>query len=227
MSTPIRSRASLLALVIPVTFAVSACFGSSTPTPAATTEPTAAATATPAPTVTPTPLVTPTANPTATTEPSESPSASPGASASPGTIDASICTGTAQNKDFFAAAATAEPWTVYCAVLPAGWSVTTGEYRLSSGGRLAIAYKGPSGATLAISEGAFCTSGVSSCSPRDSTIGDASFGDLPGTLVNVSGGFALYVGPGSTTAYQATGTGMDESAFRALASSLHKLVPQS
>ena len=233
MSTPIRSRATILAFTLPVALAVSACFGSSSPTPSATTEPTAAGTSTPAPTLEPTATTSPTATPAPneSAEPSGSAEASgsPSPSGSTGAIDTTACTGTAVNRDWFAGFAGAVSWDVYCAVLPSGWHVASGSdagtYSLRNGGQLVISYTNGSGAKLQLSEGAFCTSGASACSPRDSTIGDAAFGDLTGTLVNLSSGYALYVGPGSATAYQAVGTGIDEATFRSLTAAVHKLIP--
>ena len=90
----------------------------------------------------------------ATDEPSEEPTAEPTDEASPSAGPASACSGTAENKDFYAAAAAAVQWTVYCPVLPKGWFVVTGRYRLAGGGRLEISYRGPSGASFTLREGA-------------------------------------------------------------------------
>jgi hypothetical protein len=152
------------------------------------------------------------------------PSESPGASAEAG---ADACTGSAENRDFFAAGAEAFTWDVYCAVLPDGWFVDTGSFRLADGGRLEVSYKGPGGQRIEISEGAWCTTGASACSPRDHEIGPARFGDREGTLVTlgpaVADGFAVYVDPGAAPSWAISGKGMDVDAFEAIAAALHRV----
>jgi len=136
-----------------------------------------------------------TAEPTApatTDDPAESPSGDPGASASaepPGLADA--CSGSASNREFFTKAARAVAWPVLCGVLPKGWFVSSGSYRLANGGKLLISYRGPGGATIALSEGAFC-SVADGCVPAGTETGEATMGPLPGTLVGLNdGGFAI------------------------------------
>ena len=68
---------------------------------------------------------------------------------------AADCTGNADNRTFFAGVAAQVEWTVVCAVLPKHWFVSSGTFRLAKGGRLLISYKGPDGATLSLSEGAW------------------------------------------------------------------------
>ena len=99
-----------------------------------------------------------TAGPTA--EPSAPASADPSAS-EPGDAGSRTCSGSAENRDFFAAAAQAFTWDVYCAVLPAEWFVDTGSFRLADGGMLVVTYKGPGGARIELREGATCTTGGS------------------------------------------------------------------
>ena len=145
-------------------------------------------------------------------EPSSSASTVPGAAAA--------CSGSDKNRDFFRAAASALSWTVYCAVLPAGWFVDTGQYRQAGGGWVEIAYRGPGGARLELHEGAFCAEG-DGCVPSGTELGDAPFGDRTGTLVALDdGGFALVVDRGEKTSWLAIGTGMDEAAFRKIAAAL-------
>jgi hypothetical protein len=145
-------------------------------------------------------------------EPSSSASTEPGAAAA--------CSGSDKNRDFFRAAASALSWTVYCAVLPAGWFVDTGQYRQAGGGWVEIAYRGPGGARLELHEGAFCAEG-DGCVPPGTELGDAPFGDRTGTLVALDdGGFALVVDRGEKISWLATGTGMDEATFRKIAAAL-------
>jgi hypothetical protein len=178
-------------------------------------------------------VVQPTASPEASVPPaSEQPPASvePTAAASPppeasapassGPDSAAACSGTDKNREFFGAAAAAVQWTVYCAVLPTGWFVESGQYRGSSGGWVQIAYKGPGGARLELHEGAFC-SAADGCVPPGTDSGDAAFGDRTGTLVNLdSGGWAVVVDRGKSISWLAVGTGISEATFRRLAAAL-------
>jgi hypothetical protein len=190
-----------------------------TPTPEVTPTPTATATVaeasaivTPAPTATPTPA------------PSETPTPSAAASSV-----ASACTGTAEHQAFFVEAANKLPFDVYCAALPAGWFFQDAAYAQANGGKLTIDYKGPGGATLAISEGAFCTVSVAACSPHASIRGTASFGDKPGmldVLTTPPDVLVVYVSPGTKAAYQISGTNLTQARFVALAAVMTK-VPKS
>jgi hypothetical protein len=105
-------------------------------------------------------------------------------------------------------------------VLPRGWFVGTGEYRLRDGGYLAITYEGPGEAQLALQEGAVCTA-TDDCMPEGVAIGEASFGDRTGSLVDLGDGqLALVVDRGAPTSWIATGAGIEESLFRELAAAL-------
>jgi hypothetical protein len=221
----------LVPLALVLAIAVAGCGSTSTASPAASqsssTKPGASAAPgesptgpdeSTAPTTEPSDTSAPTAKPTA--EPSVEPSVPP---AGDGGADA--CSGSAENRDFFAAAAQAFSWDVYCAVLPADWFVDAGSFRLADGGTLVISYKGPGGERIELQEGAFCTAGGSACSPRDHDLGSAPFGDRPGELVSLgpdaSDGFAIYVDPGAAPSWAITGTGMDRAAFEAIAAALH------
>lgn len=145
-------------------------------------------------------------------DPSASPSAGPG--------PAGACSGSAENRDFYRAAASALSWTVYCAVLPAGWFVDSGQYRQAAGGSVQIAYRGPGGAHLELHEGAFCTAS-DGCVPPGTESGEAPFGDKTGTFVALDGGgFAVVVGRGEKISWLAVGTGMDEATFRGIVGAL-------
>ena len=142
-----------------------------------------------------------------TTGPSESPSGS--ADIGP----AAACTGTDDNKAFFVDAAAAVDWTVLCAVLPSKWFVSEGSRRGGGGGRLTISYKGPNGATLTLSEGAWCTD-PSTCVPAGTEVGPAKLGPMDGTLLRLdAGGFAIVVDQGEAISwmFQTSGIGKTKS----------------
>jgi hypothetical protein len=118
---------------------------------------------------------------------------------------------------------------VYCAVLPTGWFLQTAAYELPNGGKITISYKGPGGATLAVSEGAFCTTSEAACSPHASIRGTASFGDKPGmldVLTTPPDVLIVYVNPGTAQAYSIQGNNLTQAKFVAIAAALVK-VPKS
>jgi hypothetical protein len=201
-----------------------ACLPSETSTPAATSpapspSDSAAATEPPASAEPTTPPVSDAPTPSIVVIDSPPP-VEPSASASVGPGPAGACSGSDENRDFFRAAASALSWTVYCAVLPAGWFVDSGQYRQASGGWVQIAYRGPGGARLEIHEGAFCTAS-DGCVPSGTEAGDAPFGDKTGTFVALDdGGSAVVVDRGEKISWLAVGTGLDEAAFRAIAGAL-------
>jgi hypothetical protein len=156
------------------------------------------------------PTATPTEASPATTEPAPSAALEPAAD----------CTGTAENRTFYGSVAAAVDWTVYCPVLPSGWFVEQGSYRLAGGGRLVITYRGPAGAHLTLSEGVWCTDG-SGCVPAGSDSGAAAFGDRDGALVTGAGGTDwIVVDAGSTISWQLAGSGIDESTVRMVGAAL-------
>jgi hypothetical protein len=130
------------------------------------------------------------------------------------------CTGNENNQDFFADLAQTVEWEVYCAVLPAGWFVDTGSFRLANGGWMVISYNGPSGARIELSEGAFCAE-AGGCVPSGSATGTGSFGDLPGTFYAADdGSWAIAVDPGEPVSWMVVGTGLTESEFTDYAAAL-------
>jgi hypothetical protein len=187
-----------------------ACDGaapSPVPTPSAGSA-TPAASGEPVPTGEPTDV--PTGMPTdqATEPPSAEPSLEPTDTPAPSAGGAAACSGNDDNRAFFAAVAEAVTWDVYCAVLPAGWFVDAGEFRLAGGGKMTIAYKGPAGQRIEMREGTYCA-GVDGCIPTGPDAGTASFGDRPARLVDVGGGAWLVVAEGGDVNWEAKGTGMD------------------
>lgn len=158
----------------------------------------------------PSSLAEPSAVPDATPEPTNSTGPSSAATSEPST--AAACTGNDANREFFANVAAAVDWTVSCAVLPRGWFVNTGRYRLANGGNLVISYKGPNGASLALSEGGFCSDG-SGCVPPGTEAGDAAFGRQDGTLVQLDdGGWAIVVDRGANPSWLLVAEGLGKAA---------------
>jgi hypothetical protein len=207
--------------VVAVALVSTACIGGDASTAApsvaaslAAVSPSSSPSSSTAPSAAPTEAVTPA--PTPSEIASESPEASPA-----DTVDG--CTGTENNLAFYADAAANLAWPVYCPVLPARWSVTTGNYSEQGIGRLTITYRGPGGATLSLHQGAFCDDG-DGCVAAGTDSGDAPFGDQSGTLVVLDGGgYALVVDRGAHPSWLAVGEGLDESTFRDFAASFIRL----
>jgi hypothetical protein len=170
------------------------------------------------PSVAASPSTTPTPIPSAAASPGSSPSEAaptpvPSPTPVPAPDPAAVCTGSDRNRDFYAAVAEAVDWDVYCPVLPSGWFVDRGTYRLAGGGRLEIAYKGPAGARLELREGAFCSE-ADGCVPDGTERGEAAFGDRTGTLVELAGGgWAIVVDRGARISWLARGEGLTEAEF--------------
>jgi len=153
---------------------------------------------------------TPSVGPDGSASPQASETPLPTVSPSPGPGSADACSGTAENRNFYAALAASVAWDVYCAVLPPGWFVDSGSYRLSNGGQLSITYRGPAGARLVVREGSYCA-GVPACIPSGTDAGSARFGDRDARLLDLGGGSWVVVvaSPGVDVGWQATGSGMD------------------
>ena len=222
-----RSRLPLLLLIV---FAVSACISSGTPAaPAAQASGAgslapASASPSPAASETPTPAPTATEEPTPTEEPTASPTEASTPSTSPGAEGAVAgCTGSDDNRAFFAKAASDLAWPVYCAALPARWFVTAGSYSRANGGKLEIAYKGPNGAKLELHEGAFCTAS-DGCVPAETGSGYGTFGDQAATILELEDGrVAAVVDRGERLSWLALGDGLGADAFASITSVLIRL----
>jgi hypothetical protein len=221
---PVYRRSRLLLPVL-VAMAVSACIGGGTPaTPAVERGSSAPASSAP-PTAALSPSTIPTTEPTATPAPIDSPTSEPTPSGSTAAGDSAVdgCTGTDDNRSFFAKAAADLSWPVYCAALPARWFVSTGSYSRAGGGKLEISYQGPNGAKFELREGAFCTDGTG-CVPEGSDAGTATFGDQAATLVHFEdGSVAAVVDRGERLSWLAIGAAMSDPAFQAIAASLIRL----
>lgn len=153
---------------------------------------------------------------------SADPSASPGASGGPATS----CSGSEANRDFYDGVAGAVDWTVLCAVLPKGWYVSTGSYRLANGGKLLIGYKGPGGATLSLSEGAFCLD-ESGCVPAGTDGDGVPLGPMTGMLIRQGdGGFSIVADRGRNPSWLLETHGLDEATTLAFGAALAVVAPQ-
>lgn len=220
---PIRSLRVLL--LVPA-LVLAAC-GSSTATgsPGSSAEASAAASAeaSAAVTTSPEPSVEPSSETPTASGPADS-SESPGPSATGipgnGSASAAACSGSNENRDFFASMAAAVDWPVYCPVLPDGWFVQDGQYRLAGGGRLEIVFQGPERAQITLDEGAFCTI-QGGCVPPGQDVGSTSFGDSDGTLVALDdGSWAIALDREATLSWLLIVTGLDEASARAIAADL-------
>lgn len=157
----------------------------------------------------------------ATPAPPTPPATDAPSSSDPGA--AAACSGSDENRDFFSAVADAVEWPVYCPVLPTGWFVDSGQYRLAGGGWLEIAYRGPGGTRIELHEGAFCDA-ADGCVPDGTDIGEAAFGDLAGTLVDAGGDtWAVVVDRGASPSWLLLGEGMDGAAARTIAADLARV----
>lgn len=184
-----------------------------TPTTATPVDPTPTAEPTPSPLDTPAPTAAPTAVPSA--DPTEA------ATSEPGT--ASACSGTDDNRRFYLGLAESVDWDVYCAVLPAGWSVTAGEYQLRGGGWMTIVYRGPGGATLELRQGNDCVA-PDDCVPDGEAAGDSAFGDREGTLVvGADGRYTVVVDRGAAPSWLIIGSDMDVADLQDYAAALARV----
>ena len=220
-----------LVLMLALAVATAACGGPGPTSPGASSHAGSSAAASPSPSAgtesgAPSDTPVPSGSPSGSAEPTGSaqPSSSPGPSGSGGAADA--CTGSQSNRNFFVNAALALTWPVRCAVLPDGWFVTSpSEYRLAGGGKLIVSYKGPNGATVALSEGAFCAD-PSGCVPAGTDAGEASLGTAAGTFVTLAdGGFAVVVDRGLPVSWLLVVEGLDETTARSIAAAVIAVTP--
>jgi hypothetical protein len=131
------------------------------------------------------------------------------------------CTGEADGPGSFKAAAMMAKFEVFCAALPAGWQRTAMSDFTQVVTSVTVAYRGPNGETFELMEGDFCTESATACAPG-TALGIAPFGEFEGQLVSGPPGadFALYVAPGMSPSWKATGKGMTLEAFEALTAAL-------
>jgi len=194
----------------------------STATPPDTTPPSAVPGTSEPPTTEP-PATPPTDAPTTTPEPTtpEPAETEPPVTPVDGVGSAASCSGSDENRDFFASMAAAVDWTVYCPVLADGWFVDDGRYRLAAGGWLEISYDGPGDTRVILRQGAFCASG-DGCVAPGREIGSTAFGDRTGTLVAADDGtWSVVVDRGSNPSWLLVVNGLGETAVRTIAAELH------
>jgi len=171
--------------------------------------------------VTPPPTPTPALTPSPSASPTPSPTMSPTPTPAP-TSAAAACTGTADNKAFFAKAAGAMSWTVYCAVLPSGWYITKGSYDNAPNGVLEVEYQ-HGASQIYLAEGNLCgLKGSNWCNWQSWAVhqGPAAFDHLAAELYLDAG--ALHIDTGYKTAheYSVFGFGLSQSQFLAYAAAM-------
>ena len=231
MKDPRRRAPSIIAAIAGLALVVTACtaahptpiyvYATPVPSPSDTTAPEDTGTSTPgAPTDTPAsqsllPTVSVSVPPTAS--PSPSPTSLGGG-----------CSGSASNQAWWATESKILKFAVYCGHVPSGWHFKKVTDTYSHGGTLIATYSGPSGGLITIKEGAFCSSGGSACTPHDTYVGGANFGNLSGGLYTLGPGlgYAIYVNAGTTKGYTATGTKVSQATFVKIVGALY-LVPKS
>ncbi len=150
-------------------------------------------------------------------------SADPGASELPSAeagSGAAACSGNLSNREFFEGIAKAVEWPVLCGVLPKGWFVSQGAYRLANGGKVIVSYKGPSGAAITLSEGAYCLTDAAGCTPSGSDLGEATLGPLGGTLYETTDGYAIIVAAGENPGWSMTTRGLTQETTVSLGAAL-------
>jgi hypothetical protein len=132
------------------------------------------------------------------------------------------CSGTIDDAGFFKAASYSAAYDVYCAVLPAGWRLASSTDPQAAVISMTVTYSGPNGAVLELSEGSLCGKDQRACAPAGTSAGTAMFGDREGQLFAGPPGadFALYVAPGESQSWRATGKGMSLDTFKALTAAL-------
>jgi len=221
------SRACLLGAVLTVSLVLGAC-QSSTPTPEPTAPPvptaTPAPTDTPAATPTPTPTAAPTTAPTPTAAPTTAPTAKP--TTAP-TLPAAVspCTGSSAIKQAFAAQVSKLKFDLYCAVLPAGWSVANVAWDYGAGGLQAHYTKGAF--KIDVWEGNVCAIHPNPCTGFWSPdLGSQAFGPLTGDMAGSGGMWTDVVhtsNPKVMYTITGTGSGMTEAAFRIYSAAMHKI----
>jgi hypothetical protein len=184
-------RWPLLFLLVLTAIAAGSC-GSTAPSSDSTSPTSEVAASEPAPSLDATPDDVSTAPTGPSNEPSVSPSTGSSASASDAVGGASACSGSDANRDFFASMAAAVEWTVYCPVLPHGWFVEDGQYRLAEGGWMEISFDGPGTARIVLRQGMFCSEG-GGCVPSGTAAGEAAFADRTAQVTNSDDGSWSFV----------------------------------
>jgi hypothetical protein len=219
------ARLSALPILAAAAVLWTAGCGSSAVTPGTTATPTVILTAEPAVTASSTleALPSSTADVTAPPTLAPPPTAPPTPTNPPGSV--SQCTGSAKQRQFLVDAASHLPFSVYCARLPVGWWMQTGQWDLQAGQWLIARYENSSGAVFELSEWNWCVTKPSECWPVGVPLGPAMFGNLDGGLVqvNTTPMYGIYVDPDTTHSYAAIGKGFTRAGFVAVVAGLVRL----
>ena len=154
--------------------------------------------------------------PTASANPEPGPS-----DGSPPVGGATACSGSDENRDFYASMAAAVAWDVYCPVLPAGWFVDDGQYRLAEGGWMEISYDGPGEASVLLRQGMACVE-PDDCVPAGQEVGETALGGRSAVLVaGDDGSWTVVADRGARPSWVLVLHGMTEPEARQLAADLH------
>ncbi|HEX7611164.1 MAG TPA: hypothetical protein VF371_00220, partial [Candidatus Limnocylindrales bacterium] len=130
-------------------------------------------------------------------------------------------TGTLDDANFFKMASMSASYDVYCAVLPQGWTVTTGANpELAATAPLTVEYKRPAGEAFTLEEGKYGEAAGAEVLRIGPEVGTASFGDRTGTLGGSNGSYYLFTPPDGEAMWTASCTGMTLDDFKALAAAV-------
>lgn len=80
--------------------------------------------------------------------------------------------------------------------------------------------KGPDGASITLSEGAYCLTDGATCRPSGTELGDAALGPLDGTLYKTTDGYAIVVAAGENPGWAMTTRGLTQETTIALGAAL-------
>ncbi len=227
MVSQVLRKASLLAAALTLSLAVAACGGSAaTPTPTATPAPTPTPTATPAPTDTPTPAPTDTPTPAPTPAPTDTPTPAPTATpTSAPTLPSAVqaCTGGSGIKQALANQIPHFTFDLYCAVLPAGWSVVNVAWDYNAPG-LQMHYQNATAWKIDVWEGNVCLLSPNPCTGIwNPAIGPQAVGPLTGDMSGSAGHWTTVVHTANPKLlYSITGDGMSQAAFQTISAAMHK-----
>jgi hypothetical protein len=138
----------------------------------------------------------------------------------------SPCTGSSAIKQYLVNQISKFKFTLYCAVLPAGWSVVKIDANYSAGG-LQAHYKNGAGYKIDVWEGNVCAVSPNPCTGFWSPdLGSQAFGPLTGDMAGSGGHWTDIVhtsNPKVMYTITGTGSGMTEAAFRIYSAAMHKI----
>jgi hypothetical protein len=134
------------------------------------------------------------------------------------------CTGSSTIKQWLANQVSKLKFTLYCAVLPAGWSVVNMTYDYGAGG-LQAHYKNGAGYKIDVWEGNVCGIQPNPCTGFWAPdLGSQAFGPLTGDMAGSGGMWTVVVDTSNPKVmYTITGEGMTAAAFRTYSAAMHKI----